>query len=108
VLSLATFGTETKTHTGIDPNYGGHSKFLSVVVHGFVLGEVVTNIVCMEMCLKFSHFEVCSHVIVAVGNPLPDASCRLIHDLFCSEVFYQDLKNGILTCFKKYLVHCSL
>jgi len=32
VLSLAPFGTETKTHTEVKINYGGHSKFLSVLV----------------------------------------------------------------------------
>jgi len=53
--------------------------------------EILMNIACTKTCLKFSHLEVCMHVVVAACDPLPDASCRLVHDMFGVKIFDHDL-----------------
>jgi len=68
----------------------------------------LTNVACVEAGLEFSYFQVGSHVVVTVSDPLSDAAYRACHNLFRVDVFYEHLELQIVSCLVKNLVYCCL
>jgi len=63
--------------------------------------KILTNVACVEAGLGFSYFQVGSHMVVAVSDPLSDAAYRACHNLFGVDVFYEHLELWIASCLVK-------
>jgi len=82
VLSLAPLGTDTKTHTKLLFLRRLQKVFVCWCLCGFGGGGILMDITCAKVSLEFCNFQVGSHMIVAVGDPLADSLywvCQYYH-----------------------------
>jgi len=77
-------------------------------VWGGASWKILTDVLCAKASLELSYFQVGSHMIVAVGDPLLNAAYWACHDLFRVDVFYEHLELRVALCLFKNLINCGL